>query len=103
MDTSLVGEETCAKCAEKRFAMLPFAYPYIRDALGINADVQTFCRDFVGDGPVFLLGRHVSHTVPLTPGTRPIVIVADVYDGSGGMIDASGSGGAGGAQGADGH
>lgn len=83
--------------------MLRFDYPYIRDELVINADVQAFCHDFVGDGPVFLIGRRVSHEVTLTPGSRPIIIVADVYDGSGGMIDASGSFGAGGAQGSDGH
>jgi hypothetical protein len=78
------------------------AYPYIRDELVIDETVQAFCSPDMGSGPVFLVGRVVRHAQTLRI-ARPVVIVADVYDGTGGGIDASGVSGAGGASGADGQ
>jgi hypothetical protein len=82
-----------------------FNYPYIRDILTIDDRVQRFYNDFAGDGAVFLLGRVVRHApgCDLRVGSRPLIIVADVYDGTGGMIDARGADAtAVGARGADG-
>jgi hypothetical protein len=72
---------------------MAYDYPYIRDEVRINAYVQAFYDQFVGDGPVYLLGRLVSHEAGfnLRVGSRPVIIVADIYDGAGQMIDASGA------------
>jgi len=85
--------------------MPTFNYPYIRDILTIDATVQNFYREFAGDGPVYLLGRIVRHApgFDLKVGARPLIIVADLYDGNGGTIDARGAdGAAGGLRGGDG-
>jgi hypothetical protein len=73
--------------------MPTFNYPYIRDTLLINQNVQDFYNGFVGPGPVFLIGREVRHDSGFQLRVRalPIVIVADVYDGAGGVIDARGN------------
>src|ERR1700694_1164276 len=72
---------------------MAYDYPYIRDEVRINAYVQAFYDQFVGDGPVYLLGRRVSHEAGfnLRVGSRPVIIIADIYDGAGQMIDASGA------------
>jgi hypothetical protein len=68
-------------------------YPYIRDVLTIGPHVQNYYDAYVGAGPAFLIGREVRHE----PGFRliirsiPLVIVADLYDGNGGVIDARGN------------
>ncbi|MFD7325313.1 hypothetical protein ACFV9D_30160 [Streptomyces sp. NPDC059875] len=85
--------------------MLPHDYPYIRDVVKINQRLLAFCNR-PGDSPVFLLGRRVEHEpgvdLRITTG-RPLIIVADVYDGTNGKIDARGLDGVGGgARGADG-
>ncbi|MFD5815693.1 hypothetical protein [Streptomyces sp. NPDC127038] len=69
--------------------MLPDYYPYIRDVVTITEDFKEFCtRPSIG--PVFLIGRVVKHKVgcdlPVT--TNQVIIIADVYDGTNGMIDA---------------
>ncbi len=72
--------------------MPTFNYPYIRDTLTIDGRVQDFYDRFAGDGPVFLLGRVMQHApgFVLRVRSRPLIIVADVYDGAGGTIDARG-------------
>lgn len=77
--------------------MLSGDYPYIRDRVTINSDLQTFCNR-PGDGPVFILGRTVEHApgFDLRLTGRPLIIVADVYDGTNGMINARGADGVGG-------
>jgi hypothetical protein len=67
-----------------------FDYPYIRDELIVDHTVQTFYDEFAGDGPVFLLGRVVKLQQTLRVGQRPLVIVADEFDGNGQTIDARG-------------
>lgn len=69
-----------------------FNYPYIRDTLTINDKVQKFYDNYAGEGAVFLLGRVVQHAegINLRLSSRPLVIVADTYDGTRGMIVASG-------------
>ena len=64
--------------------------PYIRDVLTIDQPVQKFYDDCTGDGPVVLLGRIVRHAHGLRVWRQPLIIVADIYDGSGGIIDAHG-------------
>ncbi|MFJ6835497.1 hypothetical protein [Streptomyces sp. NPDC091209] len=84
--------------------MLAHDYPYIRDLVTIDAGLQEFCNR-PGDGPVFLLGRKVEHAsgFDLRVTERPLIIVADTYDGTNGMIDARGADGVGGgASGANG-
>jgi hypothetical protein len=72
--------------------MLADDYPYIRDVVTIDARLNVFCNR-PGARPVFLLGRKVQHA----PGCnleitgRPLIIVADVYDGTNGMISAAGN------------
>ncbi|MER8571378.1 hypothetical protein NKG99_07085 [Mesorhizobium sp. M1409] len=68
-----------------------YNYPYIRDTVVINAYVQNFYNTFVGDGPVYLFGRVVTHEADLLVGQRPLVIIADEYHGNGYMIDARGA------------
>lgn len=73
-----------------------YNYPYIRDTLIINDDmVKKFYNNFSGPDPVFLIGRIVQHApgYELVLGSRPLIIVADLYDGNGGMIDARGDDG----------
>ena len=86
--------------------MPTFNYPYIRDTLTINDKVQDFYNNFAGEGPVFLLARIVQHHeagLDLRVGARPLIIVADFYDGTNGTIDGSGlDGAAGGLRGAAG-
>ncbi|MFJ4060866.1 hypothetical protein [Streptomyces albogriseolus] len=70
--------------------MLPDYYPYIRDTVTITEQLNTFCtRPSIG--PVFLIGRIVKHEVGcnLRVTANRVIIVADVYDGTNGMIDAS--------------
>lgn len=66
-------------------------YPYIRDTVVINAYVQGFYNNFVGSGPVFLLGRVVIHEVDLIVGQKPLIIIADEYHGNGKIINARGA------------
>ncbi|MCD9111701.1 hypothetical protein [Bradyrhizobium japonicum] len=68
-----------------------YNYPYIRDRVVINAYVQSFYNNFVGSGPVFLLGRVVIHEVDLIVGQRPLIIIADEYHGNGKGINARGA------------
>lgn len=70
--------------------MLPDYYPYIRDVVTINAQLNTFCQR-ASIGPVFLVGRVVQHEAgcPLRVTANPVIIVADVYDGTNGIIDAT--------------
>jgi hypothetical protein len=83
--------------------MTTFNQPYIRDKLTIDDKVQKFYDSCTGDGPVLLLGRIVNHAKPLRVYRQPLIIVADVYDGTNGIIDARGlDSGAVGAQGANG-
>lgn len=82
---------------------MSFNQPYIRDELKIDDKVQKFYDSCTGDGPVLLLGRIVKHATTLRVHRQPLIIVADVYDGTSGIIDARGlNSGAVGAQGADG-
>ena len=82
-----------------------FNYPYIRDELEINQQVQDFYNGYVGNGPVYLIARKVKFASGCQFRVRqiPLVIVADEFDGSGGLIDARGNdsfaAGAGGAPG----
>ena len=71
--------------------------PYIRDMLTIDSRMREVDKAFAGDGPVFLLGRIVQHDVgvDLRVGSRPLIIVADEYNGTGGIINARGDDGAG--------
>lgn len=64
--------------------------PYIRDELTIDERVQEFYKSCTGDGPVLLLGRIVKHATTLRVDRQPLIIVADLYDGTSGIIDASG-------------
>lgn len=76
--------------------MLKDDYPYIRDVVTIDAHLEDFCNRSFG-GPVFLLGRKVEHAKSgfnLRITGRPLIIVADVYDGTNGMINAEGGFGA---------
>ncbi|UPT98357.1 hypothetical protein J4G48_0009880 [Bradyrhizobium barranii subsp. apii] len=68
-----------------------YNYPYIRDRVVINAYVQSFYNNFVGSGPVFLLGRVVIHEVDLIVGQKPLIIIADEYHGNGKGINARGA------------
>lgn len=70
--------------------MTTFNQPYIRDELTIDDKVQTFYNNCTGDGPVLLLGRIVKHAVTLRVFRQPLIIVADLYDGTNGIIDARG-------------
>lgn len=72
--------------------MPEYNYPYIRDTLIINETVQKFYNNFSGPYPVFLIGRIVKHApgFVLVLGQRPLIIVADLYNGKGGWIDARG-------------
>ncbi|SEE10569.1 hypothetical protein [Streptomyces sp. TLI_105] len=70
--------------------MLPDYYPYIRDTVTITENLNEFCtRPSIG--PVFLIGRLVQHApgCNLRVTRNRVIIVADVYDGTNGMIDAS--------------
>ncbi|MFE9662921.1 hypothetical protein [Streptomyces sp. NPDC005955] len=72
--------------------MLPDYYPYIRDTVTITERLNEFCtRPSIG--PVFLIGRVVQHAVGcnLRVTANRVIIVADVYDGTNGVIDASAS------------
>ncbi len=84
--------------------MTTFNQPYIRDELTIDNNVQTYYNNCAGDGPVVLLGRVVKHADTLRVYRQPLIIVADLYDGTNGIIDArglnSGAAGGGGANGA---
>lgn len=83
--------------------MTTFNQPYIRDELTIDDKVQSFYNSCTGDGPVLLLGRNVKHAIDLRVHRQPLIIVADLYDGTSGIIDARGvTSGAVGARGADG-
>ena len=83
--------------------MTTFNQPYIREDLTIDDKVQKFYDSCTGDGPVVLLGRIVKHATTLRVHRQPLIIVADVYDGTSGIIDARGlNSGAVGARGADG-
>ncbi|MFA1626081.1 hypothetical protein ACDY96_26030 [Rhizobium mongolense] len=68
-----------------------YDYPYIRDKIVINAYVRGFYEKFAGAGPVFLIGRVVTHEVDLIIGSRPLIIIADEYHGNGRMINAGGA------------
>ncbi|CAN5567671.1 hypothetical protein BH10ACT5_BH10ACT5_05660 [soil metagenome] len=68
-----------------------YTSPLIRDAIVIDGEVERICRTYAGDGPVFLLAREVKLAKDLRVTERPIVIVADVFDGAGFSIDASGA------------
>ncbi|MFF0001754.1 hypothetical protein [Streptomyces avermitilis] len=72
--------------------MLPDYFPYIRDTVTITEELNEFCTR-PSNGPVFLIGRVVTHKVGcnLRVTANRVVIVADVYDGTNGMIDASAS------------
>jgi hypothetical protein len=67
-------------------------FPIIRDVLTIDDTVQQFYDTFDGAGPLFLLGRVVQHArgYTLQLNGRPLVIIADFYNGNGGGIDGSG-------------
>ncbi len=67
-----------------------FNQPYIRDELTIDERVQRFYDSCTGDGPVLLLGRIVKHATSLRVYRQSLIIVADVYDGTNGLIDARG-------------
>jgi hypothetical protein len=73
------------------FAMFVYTSPYIRDTVVVTQDVQNICRDYAGDGPMFLLGRVVRLAQDLRVTTRPIVIVADLFDGADFAINARGA------------
>lgn len=80
-----------------------FNSPLIRDVIEIDDEVERICRTYAGNGPVFLLAREVRLTKDLRITARPVVIVADVFDGAGFTIDAAGeSAVAGGAHGTHG-
>lgn len=70
--------------------MTTFNNPYIRDELTIDGRVQQFYDSCQGDGPVLLLGRIVTHASTLRVHRQPLIIVADVYVGTNGGIDAIG-------------
>ncbi|TDB88675.1 hypothetical protein E1264_10660 [Actinomadura sp. KC216] len=72
------------------------ANPYIRDVVKVGTRLQEFCQK-AGAGPIFLLGRRVEHDpgVNLRITKGHLIIVADVYDGTNGMIDARGVDGVG--------
>lgn len=70
--------------------MTTFNQPYIRDELTIDNNVQKFYDNCTGDGPVVLLGRIVKHAQTLRVYRQPLIIVADLYDGTNGIIDARG-------------
>ncbi|THA74397.1 hypothetical protein E6R60_19830 [Streptomyces sp. A0642] len=80
--------------------MLPHYYPYIRDTVTITEKLNAFCARPTS-GPVFLIGRVVQHEpgCNLRVTANRVIIVADVYDGSNGVIDAGATsrGGPGGA------
>lgn len=65
--------------------------------LTIDSRMRDVDKAFAGDGPVFLLGRKVQHEVgvDLRVGSRPLIIVADEYIGTGGIINARGGDGVG--------
>jgi hypothetical protein len=71
--------------------MPDFNSPYIRDELIVTQRVQDYYNSYVGDGPVFLLGRVVRLAQNLRVTARPVVIIADLFDGAGFVIDARGA------------
>jgi hypothetical protein len=70
--------------------MTVFNEPYIRDELTIDNKLQEYYNNCTGDGPVVLVGRIVKHAVTLRVYRQPLIIVADLYDGTDGIIDARG-------------
>lgn len=82
---------------------LVYTSPLIRDVIEVDGEVERICATYAGDGPVFLLAREVTLKRDLRITTCPLVIIADVFDGGGFMINASGvSATVGGSNGADG-
>lgn len=71
--------------------MIVYTSPYIRDTITVTQDIENLCRDYAGDGPVFLLGRVVRLVQDLRITARPLVIVADLFDGGGHTINARGT------------
>lgn len=69
---------------------LVYTSPLIRDLIVVDAEVERICTTYRGTGPVFLLAREVRLAQNLRITTCPLVIVADVFDGAGFTIDASG-------------
>jgi hypothetical protein len=58
--------------------------------LTIDESVRTYYDSRPGGGPVLLLGRVVEHATTLRVHSEPLIIVADLYDGTNGSIDARG-------------
>ncbi|MGB7963498.1 MAG: hypothetical protein WCF12_11155, partial [Propionicimonas sp.] len=67
-----------------------YDYPYVRDELIVNNTVQAFYDSYAGPGAVVLLARIVRLERDLTVTNWPLVIVADVFEGNGHVIDAGG-------------
>src|SRR6476660_3194250 len=66
--------------------------PFIRDEITIGITTQRYYNRFSGDGPVYLLARSIKMEKNITfhVWNRPLVIICDSFNGSGGWIDASG-------------
>ncbi|WP_375386691.1 hypothetical protein [uncultured Microbacterium sp.] len=71
--------------------MTVYTSPYIRDEIIVTKEVEDICKTYAGDGPVFLLARKVTLAKELLITARPLVIVADEFDGAGFAINARGA------------
>ncbi len=70
--------------------------PYIRDEIVLDAGVQEFILSQPVDRPVYLLARRVTFASGqdrIKAGGRTLVVMADEFDGTGGVLDASGENG----------
>lgn len=67
-----------------------FISPLIRDVIVVDDEVERICRTYAGNGPIFLLAREVRLAKDLRITAHPVVIVADLFDGAGHTINASG-------------
>lgn len=68
-------------------------FPIIRDTLIIDSELQLYYDAFVGAGPMFILARNIQFKEGFTLKLEKndLVIVADVFDGTGGAIDGGGA------------
>ncbi|MBY9064362.1 hypothetical protein K7957_15590 [Sphingomonas yunnanensis] len=76
--------------------MLPFNYPFIADEIVLGPEHQAFYNDYVGSGSVFFLARVIRYAGGLPDNSfraqtgRQVLFFADLFEGGGLLIDASG-------------
>lgn len=71
--------------------MPTYDYPYVRDEVDLGETFRSFYTRYRGPGAVVVLARIVRLELDLMVDNWPVIIIADLFDGNGHIIDACGT------------